>query len=247
CIALGLSPFVMQVTEGILQICFNVQLRFYGEMVGGNMDTIALGTMTILSSVMQFSFLPLSGLTQGAQPIVSYNFGAGNSERVKKTFKYELISAFAYASVIWVLVMAFPSLFAKIFVNSEDVFAGQIIELTSTALRIYMAVSLLFSMQMVCQQTFVSLGKAKISLFLAVLRKIVLLIPLIFILPAIFPSQAIIMIFTAEPIADIIAVIITVSVFFAKFKSIMAECDKNKCSIASDSATVTLESQTSIK
>ena len=172
-IALGLSPFVMQLTESVISICFNTQLQIYG-------GDIAVGAMTILSSVMQFAMLPLQGLTQGAQPITSFNFGAGKMDRVVKAFRILLISCLTYATALWAICEFAPQLVISIFTPAD----GALGVYTRSALRIYMAASLLFGAQIACQQTFVALGKAGISLFLAVLRKIILLVPLIFLLPA---------------------------------------------------------------
>ena len=201
-VALGLSPFVMQLTESVISICFNIQLQLYGS------DT-AVGAMTILSSVMQFSMLPLQGLTQGAQPITSFNFGAGKIDRVVKTFRVLLITCLVYAAAIWAICEFIPQLVIGIFTPPD----GTLGLYTRGALRVYMAASVLFGIQMACQQTFVALGKAGVSLFLAVLRKIILLVPLIFLLPRILPISQDTAVFLAEPIADTIAVITTSTLF----------------------------------
>ena len=153
-IALGLSPFVMQLTESVISICFNTQLQIYG-------GDIAVGAMTILSSVMQFAMLPLQGLTQGAQPITSFNFGAGKMDRVVKAFRILLISCLTYATALWAICEFAPQLVIGIFTPAD----GTLGVYTRSALRIYMAASLLFGAQIACQQTFVALGKAGISLF----------------------------------------------------------------------------------
>ncbi|MEG0492871.1 MAG: MATE family efflux transporter [Clostridia bacterium] len=204
CMALGLSPFIMQSTESILTVCFNSSLlRFGGDM--------AVGAMTILSSVMQFSMLPLQGLTQGAQPIVGYNYGADNRERVKKCFKLLVISCLTYSGFLWALVMLFPQIFAAMFTNDAALTA-----ITVHSLRIYMAVSGIFGIQIACQQTFIAVGNAKTSVFLALLRKVFLLIPLIFILPSFLPNK-VDAVFLAEPIADAIAVTVTAIMFWRYF------------------------------
>jgi len=205
CFALGLSPFIMQSTESVLFICFNSSLLKYG-------GDLAVGAMTILSTVMQFSMLPLAGLTQGAQPIIGYNFGARCADRVKKAFKLELITALIYTTALWLLVMLFPQMFARIFTTDTE-----LISYAAWALRIYMGVSLLMGIQIVCQMTFIAVGNAKTSLFLAVLRKIILLIPLIYILPR-FVSNHVMGVFLAEPVADIIAVTTTLILFINQFK-----------------------------
>lgn len=192
-IALGLAPFIMQSTESLIAICFNSSLLKYG-------GDIAVGAMTILTSVMQFSMLPLTGLTQGGQPIISYNYGAKNPERVKKAFKILLISCITYSFILWALAMITPKSFVLIFNNDPA-----LVDFTSHALRIYMAVSFVFGIQIACQQSFIALGNAKTSLFLALLRKIILLIPLIYIMP-LFISDKTTAVFMAEPVADFLAV-----------------------------------------
>lgn len=207
CIALGLAPFIMQFTEAVIAVCFNSNLSKYGG------DT-AVGAMTILTSIMQFSMLPLQGLTQGSQPIISYNFGAGNFGRIKKTFKLLVISCLSFSTLIWAISMFAPKLFIMIFANSPE-----LIDYSIRAVRIYMAVSCIFGIQIACQQTFIAIGNAKISMFLALLRKVFLLIPLIFILPAFFEDKAF-AVFLAEPIADFFAVVTTASMFIYTFKKL---------------------------
>lgn len=205
---LGLSPFIMQITESILAIVFNTSLQAYG-------GDIAVGTMTILTSVMQFSLLPLVGLTQGSQPIISYNFGANNLDRVRETFKLLLKVAMIYSTVLWLTIMLKPEIFAKIFTNNQELIAMVI-----PSLRLFMSMSFLFSIQIVCQQTFISLGNAKTSIFLALLRKVILLIPLIYILPRIMSNQ-VTAVFLSEPVADTISVLITSVVAYISFKKVL--------------------------
>ena len=211
CLALGVSPFVMQFTESILSISFNTSLLKYG-------GDVAVGAMTILTSVMQFSMLPLQGLSQGSQPIVSYNFGAGNLDRVKQSFKCLLIACLIYSTSLWAICEFIPSTVVSIFTNNEVLMAY-----TIKVLRIYMATSCLFGAQIACQQTFIALGNAKNSLFLALLRKVILLIPLIFILPHFFSTMEMktIAVYLAEPIADFLAVCSTVTMFTRYFRKIM--------------------------
>lgn len=187
CLLLGLSPFIMQATESVITVCFNSSLQ-------AAKGDIAVGAMTILSSIMMFCMMPLQGITQGAQPIVSYNFGAKNTERVKQTFKYTFIACCAYTVLLWAVVQIFPKTVAMAF--SSD---AELIAYTARALRIYMAVSCVFGAQIACQQTFVAIGKAGISFFLAVLRKILLLLPLIYIMPAVFAGDPATAIYAAEP------------------------------------------------
>ena len=200
-IALGLAPFIMQSTESIIAVCFNSSLLRYG-------GDIAVGAMTILTSVMQFSLLPLTGLTQGGQPILSYNYGARKPERVKKAFKILLISCLSYSIILWSLAMLTPKSFVLIFNNDPE-----LLEFTAHALRIYMALSGIFGIQIACQQSFIALGNAKTSLFLALLRKVILLIPLIYIMPLLMENKTE-AVFMAEPVADFIAVTTTAILFY---------------------------------
>ena len=209
-IALGLAPFIMQSTESLIAVCFNSSLLKYG-------NDLAVGSMTILTSVMQFAMLPLQGLTQGAQPVRSFNYGAKNAKRVKDAFRILLISCVTYSTILWALAMLFPSAFVLIFNNKLELVA-----FASKALRIYMAVCLIFGIQVACQQTFIALGNAKTSLFLALLRKIILLIPLIYIMPHIYPGDKTTGVFMAEPVADLIAVTTTAIMFAFQFRKSMA-------------------------
>lgn len=211
CLALGLSSFVMQSSESIISICFNSSLLRHG-------GDIAVGAMTILSSVMMFAMLPLQGLGQGAQPIMSYNFGARNAERVKATVKLLLAASFCYATVLWLAVMIAPQVFAAMFTPDPE-----LIEFSKTALRIYMACMMIFGIQIACQFTFTSLGNAKASIAVAVTRKFVLLIPLIYIMPLIFPSNKTMAVYMAEPVADFLAVTFTCILFTFQFKKSMSE------------------------
>ncbi len=205
-LALGLSPFIMQSTESLLAIAFNSSLLRYG-------GDLAVGSMTILTSVMQLTMMPLQGLTQGAQPVISYNYGAGNAPRVKHAFFLLLRASLIYTGGFWLIVMANPEFFVRLF--SEDT---ALIAFAASALRIYMFASFAFGAQIACQYTFIALGNAKSSLFLALLRKIILLIPLIYILPAIFTEDKTTSVFMAEPIADFIAVVATVTLFRLQFR-----------------------------
>lgn len=207
CLALGLSPFIMQFTESVISVCFNTSLLKYG-------GDIAVGSMTILTSVMQFSMLPLQGLTQGSQPIVSYNYGANNIDRVKQTFKLLLKCTLTYSMLLWAVAVFIPDVFIYIFTNDNN-----LIEHTRWAMRVYMAASGIFGIQIACQQTFIAIGNAKTSVFLAVLRKIILLIPLIFVLP-LFISNQTFAVFLAEPIADTCAVLITSTLFYRTYKNL---------------------------
>ncbi len=214
CLALGLSPFIMTATESLLSVCFNTSLLKYG-------GDVAVCTMTVLTSVWQFASMPLHGLTQGAQPIISYNFGAGNTKRCKKAFRILLISCLAVAFTICLLAELFPQMFISMF-NSDP----ELIEFAIPALRIYIAACGIFGAQVACQQTFLAIGNAKTSLFLALLRKVFLLIPLIYILPELLADKTS-AVFLAEPIADTLAVATTVTLFALQFKKAMKGLKKD--------------------
>lgn len=209
CIALGVAPFAMQSTESILILCFNSSLLKYG-------GDLAVGAMTILSSVMQFAMLPLQGITQGGQPIISYNYGAKHGSRVKEAFKLQTICCFGYAFIMWLLIMLFPSTFASIFTGDP-----QLLEITRWALRIYMSAVFMMGLQISCQQTFIAFGNSKISAFLAIFRKIIVLIPLIYLLPMFIQDQ-VFAVFLAEPVADILAVSVTLLLFYTESKHIFS-------------------------
>ena len=176
-----------------------------------------MGAMTILTSVMQFAMLPLQGIAQGAQPISSYNYGAKNADRVKKTFRLLLITCSAYAALLWASVQLAPRLFVSIFTADAS-----LIDFTAPMLKIYLGSMLLFGIQIACQMTFTSLGKAVCSIIVAVVRKFVLLLPLIYIMPHVV-SNSTAGVYMAEPIADLIAVTFTSVLFAGQFKKTLAE------------------------
>lgn len=211
-LALGLSPFIMTSTESLLNICFNTSLQKYG-------GDLAVGTMTILSSCMQVCSLPLQGLAQGAQPIISYNFGARNLSRVKEAFRLLFISAICASSVIWIIAIFVPGFFPSLFSGDEE-----LITYASWAIRIYLGMAFVMGAQMSCQQTFVAIGEAKISLFLALFRKIIVLIPLIYLLPNFFADK-VFAVFLAEPVADTTAALTTTTLFFWRFRKLSQGTD----------------------
>ncbi|MFI3212559.1 MAG: MATE family efflux transporter [Eubacteriales bacterium] len=208
--ALGLSPFVMSSTESILNICFNVSLQKYG-------GDLAVGAMTILGSVMSLSFMPLTGITQGIQPIISFNYGARKFDRVKSAIKYEIAICTGFTTLVWVFLMIVPQVFISLFNNDPTLLAY-----TIWSMRVYAAMLFVIGLQVACQQIFVALGYAKISVFLACLRKIILLIPLIFILPNFFEDK-VFAVFLAEPIADVLAATTTVITFIVLMRSLFRE------------------------
>lgn len=209
-LALGISPFIMQSTESLLNICFNSSLQRYG-------GDLAVGAMTILSSIMQIFSLPVMGLAQGAQPIISYNFGAKNKERVTHTFRLLFICSITFSTLFWLMNMAFPQLLVSLFASTEEFKTYSM-----WALRIYLACGFIMGVQNSCQQTFIAIGEAKISLFLALLRKIILLIPLIYILPMFFADK-VFAVFLAEPIADFLAASTTFICFKIQFKKVVSK------------------------
>lgn len=208
CLGLGISTFVMLSTESLLSMSFTSSLAKYG-------GDLAVGAMTILTSVSQLVTMPMQGFCQGGQPIISYNYGANNKDRVKKTFYLQFGVCLGYATLFWALSMMIPGVFAGIFTSDTA-----LVEYASWALRIYMAGIFAFGAQIGCQQSFMALGQAKISLFLACLRKIILLIPLIFILPNFFADK-VFGVFLAEPISDVIAALVTTIAFFSQFNKIL--------------------------
>lgn len=212
CIALGAAAFIMQASESVISICFNSSLLRYG-------GDIAVGAMTIMVSVMQFAMLPLQGIAQGAQPITSYNYGAKNAGRVKKTFRLLLITCMTYSVSLWAAVMLFPKVFVGIFTPDKA-----LIDFAAPMLRIYLGGVCIFGIQIACQMTFTSLGKAANSIIVAVVRKFVLLLPLIYLMPHIIADQTK-GVYMAEPVADIIAVTFTAILFAFQFKKAMKEIE----------------------
>lgn len=214
-LALGISPFIMTATESLINITFNMSLSRYG-------GDVAVGAMTILGSVMQLQMMPTQGLAQGAQPIMSFNYGAGNVDRVKQAIRLLITCCVSYTMLFWLAVMAFPAAFVRIFNDSPELMAA-----TVSALRVYMAMSGLFGIQMAVQQVFVSLGQAKLSLFIACLRKIILLIPLILILPNFFADK-VFAVFLAEPVADFLSVTTAALLFIFNIRKILRAARAHK-------------------
>ena len=206
CLALGLAAFIMQSSESIISISFNTSLLKYG-------GDIAVGAMTILSSINMFAMLPLQGLGQGAQPIVSYNYGAKDAKRVRGAFKLLLRSSLIYAGALWLIIMLFPQAFTGLFTPNAELAA-----FTQAAMRRYFAVMFMFGIQVACQMTFTAIGSARSSIAVAVVRKFVLLLPLIYLMPALFPADKAMAVYLAEPAADFIAVTFTAILFSVQFK-----------------------------
>jgi len=210
CLGLGVSTFVMLSTESVLSISFTTSLAKFG-------GDVAVGAMTVLTSINQLITMPLSGVCQGGQPLISYNYGAKKYDRVKEAFFCQFGVCVAYTTVFWLLLMLFPNVFAGIF--TSDV---ALVDYTAWALKIFLACGFSVGFQISCQQAFMALGQAKISLLMACLRKVVLLIPLIFILPNFFADKAF-AVFLAEPVSDIIAAAVTTFAFFRFFLKMLKE------------------------
>lgn len=211
-LALGLAPFVMQATEALLNIAFNASLQRYG-------GDIAVGAMTVASTIKQMVWIPLQGIGQGGQPIISYNYGAGNAQRVRQAFWTMLKVSMVILLMFWALIQAFPQAFIRIF-NSD----AQLLDTAVWVVRVYTAVMDLFGIQQSVQQTLTAIGRAKASLFIACLRKLILLIPLIYLLPLFFENK-VFAVFLAEPVADFISVVVAVATFSVVFRRAMAELE----------------------
>ncbi len=216
CLALGLAPFIMGASESVIAVCYNSSLL----AAGGD---IAVGAMTILTSVMQFAMLPLQGLGQGAQPIASYNYGAKNPQRVRATFWLLLKVSLLYSALFWALLMLAPQVFVGMFTADAALAA-----FTISAMRVYFAVLLIFGLQVACQMTFIAIGSAKASIIVAVMRKFVLLIPLIYLLPRLFSATPTTAIYAAEPVADLLAVTFTAVLFGIQFKKSMKKLESEQ-------------------
>ena len=215
CVALGMATFIMQSTESIISVCFNSSLLKYG-------GDVAVGAMTILTSVMQFALLPMQGVGQGAQPILSFNYGSGDADRVKKTYKLLLIVSCSYSFAIWGCIMVMPKVFAGIFTPDT-----QLLEFTAKALRIYCGGLGIFGIQIACQMAFVSLGNALCSMTVAIMRKLVLLLPLIYLMPKVMENKTM-AVYTAEPVADVMAVTFTAVLFCFVFRKAMKKLESKK-------------------
>lgn len=220
CLALGSATFVMQASESVISVCFNSSLLKYG-------GDLAVGAMTILTSTMQFAMMPLQGLGQGAQPIISYNYGARNPARMREAFFRLLKMSLGYSVALWLLIQCAPQLFARMFTDDAEllVFARQ-------ALRVYLAVVFLFGIQIACQITFTALGKAKESILVAVTRKFILLIPLIYLMPHIYTADPVMAVYMAEPVADTLAVTFTSILFVNRFRAVLRSLSEEQRAVS---------------
>ena len=209
-VSLGTAGFIMQLTNSLVSICCNHVL----SIVGGD---VYISVMTIVASLRQMIETPIYAINEGTSPIISYNYGAKNTDRVKGTFFLLLKASLTYSIILWGLVMLFPQVFASIFTSNPA-----LVIFTKKALRVYMAVMFMFGIQISCQMAFNSLGKAISSIVVAVMRKFVLLIPLIYIMPHIFTTDQTMAVYMAEPVADFIAVTFTAILFSIQFKKALA-------------------------
>lgn len=206
--ALGISPFVMRATESLISIVMNRGLQKYG-------GDLYVGSLTIMQSVMQLMSAPLGGFTQGVQPIISYNFGAGNFERVRQTYRKMIGICGGFSFISTLLVMIFPAIFAKMFTGDMNV-----ISLVSEKMPLFMCGMLLFGVQMAIQPTFLALGQAKISLFIAMLRKVILLVPLAIILPVFMGVNGV---YLAEPVSDFVSAGMAMTLFYFNINKILSK------------------------
>ncbi|MDE6214494.1 MAG: polysaccharide biosynthesis C-terminal domain-containing protein, partial [Lachnospiraceae bacterium] len=206
--SLGISPFIMNATESFISIVLNHGLQLYG----GDMY---VGSLTIMQSIMQFFSAPLNGFTQGMTPIVSYNYGAKNFERVKLLYRWLIGMCFGFRFLTTAAVMVFPCFFAGFFTNETE-----LVLLTGEVMPIFMAGMLVFGLQNGIQPTFLALGQAKVSLFIAVLRKIILLIPLAIILPHFFGVMGV---YYAEPVSDTLSAVTASVLFLCNIRKILSQ------------------------
>ena len=218
--ALGIAPFIMQTTESLVIVSMNNQLGKFGELMGVGGGDLAIGSMTIMSSIMQIILLPLIGISQGAQPIISYNYGAKQYGRVKATFKLLLTCCMGYTTLMWAGLMAMPTVFVKLFNDSPE-----LIQITSWSIKLFFAGIFVLGAQVACQQTFLALGQAKMSLMLALLRKVFLLTPLIFILPSIMKQDQLMATYLAESVADVLAATTTITCFIIFYKKTLSKIE----------------------
>lgn len=207
--ALGVSPFIMQSTESLVSITLNSGLQKYG-------GDVYVGSMSILMSVMQLCTIPVQGITQGIQPILSYNYGAGNRDRVLGAFKRMLAIALATTLIVAGMAIMKPEIFTALFTSNKE-----LAEVTNRVMPVFFIGTTIFGIQMACQTMFIALGQAKTSVFVALLRKIILLIPLAVILPKFMGVMGI---YRAEAIADILSVLVTLIIFLASYKKLLRDC-----------------------
>ena len=207
--ALGVSPFIMASTESLIGFVLNRKLADYGD--------IYISALTVMQSTLQFINVPLTGFSQGCIPIISYNYGHKNIGRVKEAFRILLIVQVVYGLMLVMMMMFFPGLFARIFTKD-----ALLISTVEKIMPVFVAGMSIFGLQRACQNTFVAVDEAKISVFIALLRKVFLLIPLALILPHFMGVMGV---FSAEAIADATAAICCTIIFIVKFPKILKSCE----------------------
>jgi len=207
-LGLGMSPFIMQSTTSLVQVAFNSSLAYYG-------GDLYVGAMVILNSVMQFALMPAMGVAQGAQPIIGYNYGSGDHDRVRSAIRYSTFFCVLFSGVVWTLTVFFPTIPVRMFTSNPE-----LIGLTAQTMRVFFLGILIFGFQIAFQQAFVALGQAKVSIFIAALRKLILLIPLILFLPKLLPSP-VWGVIIAEPVADTIAAVTCIILFRLRIRALL--------------------------
>lgn len=212
-IGLGLAPFVMAATESVIGFVLNGRLKYWGDLKGEHLGDRYISALAVLQSVMMLITVPIQGFTQGVTPVLSFNFGAKNKERLKKAYFITLVVCWAYCSLSAIIMMSVPRPFGRAFTYKEEVLA-----ITDKYLPVFVAGMLIFGIQRACQTTFVAVTEAKISLFIAILRKIILLVPLAFLLPLALGVGGV---YWAECVADLTAATICGTIFFFKFRKIL--------------------------
>ena len=218
--SLGVAPFVMAATESVIGFALNGRLKYYGDMTELGGDSY-VSTLTVLQSAMMLITVPISGFTQGVTPVISFNFGAKNAERLKKSYFFTLAVCFSYCTLFAIVMMCAPHMFGAMFTGDEI-----LLSLTEKYLPVFIAGMLIFGIQRACQTTFVAVTEAKISLFIAILRKIILLVPLAYVLPLFMGVGGV---FWAECIADATAATICGTIFFFRFRKILKGlCAENR-------------------
>lgn len=210
---LGLAPFVMAATESVIGFVLNGRLKFYGDLLGEGMGDMHVSALAVLQSAMMLITVPIAGFTQGVTPVLSYNFGAKNKERLKSCYFITLGVCFIYCSLFAVVMMSAPRLFGRMFTQDEALLA-----ITDRYLPVFVAGMLIFGVQRACQTTFVAVTEAGISLFIAILRKIILLVPFAFLFPLFAGVGGV---YWAECVADATAATLCGTIFFFKFRKIL--------------------------
>ena len=209
--ALGISPFVMASTESLVGFALNGQLRTFGS-------TSHVAALSVMQSAMQIVSIPLSGFAQGVVPVLSYNYGHGKNDRVKECFKITLIVMFLFNFFGMLFMIVCPGFVGRTFTDDAAV-----VEIVRAYMPLFLAGMTIFGLQRTCQNTFVALGQAKISLFIALLRKVILLVPLAYILPSFMGVRGV---YTAEAVADATAAILCTAIFAFAFGRILSKNEK---------------------